>query len=146
MTLRANLDAITTQLTQRLLQLQFEMTLQAYSKLILMDSPGIVAPVVDTGRYRASWAIGVNTVNATVHPPVPKGADAATIPAPTPLIPTLALGDVVYLTNSLPYANRIERGWSPKAPDGVAGLVAAELRIAFPRLAANIRSGVISGQ
>jgi len=32
------------------------------------------------------------------------------------------LGDIVYLANNLPYAQRLEDGWSQQAPEGMVKL------------------------
>lgn len=40
----------------------------------------------------------------------------------------LPVGDVVYLTNSLPYAQRLEHGWSKQAPRGMVRLSAIEFK------------------
>ena len=37
-------------------------------------------------------------------------------------------GDVVFLINNLPYAERIEDGWSPQAAGGVVGVSIAEFQ------------------
>lgn len=80
------------------------------------------SPVL-TGRFRASWTIALGQVDPTVAPPVPKGG-LATVAAPQ--IPAVAFGDVVYLANSLPYARRLEYGWSQQAPAGMVRITAAE--------------------
>jgi hypothetical protein len=92
-----------------------------------MDSPGILAPVVRTGRYRSNWALGVGSPN--LSQPGQAGTPGAPTPAPTtpPHLPAMDLGQIVYLTNSLPYSQAIEAGKSPKAPQGVVGPVVADL-------------------
>ena len=59
---------------------------------------------VDTGRLRSNWFLGVNKVANS------EGEVSYNI----------KLGDVVYLTNNLPYARRIEyEGWSNQASNGM---------------------------
>ena len=41
-------------------------------------------------------------------------------------VPAKAAGKTYYLTNCLPYAWRLETGWSRQAPNGMVGLVAVE--------------------
>lgn len=121
---------ILTTLEQRLKHLQFEVVVTAWSKLVLMDSPGILAPVVLTGRYRSNWTIGVGAPNPT-NPSTPgRGGTpgAPSSPPSQPALPAMTLGQTVYLTNSLPYSGRIERGHSRKAPAGVVGPVVRELQ------------------
>lgn len=63
---------------------------------------------VDTGRLRGNWMLGVNSPNA-------EGL-------------SIKLGDVVYITNNLPYARRIEYGYSKQAPEGMLRRTIAEHR------------------
>jgi hypothetical protein len=43
-------------------------------------------------------------------------------------IPGQAAGLVFYLTNNVPYAQRIEDGWSRQAPNGLVALTAVEFQ------------------
>jgi hypothetical protein len=114
-------------LETRLRQLQFETVVTAWSKLVLMDSPGILAPVVLTGRYRSNWTIGVGAPNTSTRQTAGRpGAPVA--PPSQPALPGMTLGQTVYITNSLPYSGRIEAGHSRKAPAGVVGPVVRELQ------------------
>lgn len=114
-------------LETRLRQLQFEAVVTSWSKLVLMTSPGINAPVVLTGRYRANWSVGIDAPNTSTHEV--SGRPGAPAAAPSqPALPALTLGSTVYITNSLPYSGRIEAGHSRKAPAGVVGPVVAELQ------------------
>lgn len=131
---------ILTTLETRLRQLQFETVVTAWSKLVLMTSPGINAPVVLTGRYRSNWTIGVGAPNTSTHET--SGRPGAPASAPSqPAVPGLTLGQTVYITNSLPYAGRIEQGHSRKAPAGVVGPVVAELQQEFGAIVQQIARG-----
>lgn len=114
-------------LETRLRQLQFETVVTAWSKLVLMTSPGINAPVVLTGRYRSNWTIGVGAPNTSTHQTAGRAGAPAAAPS-QPALPAMTLGQPVYITNSLPYAGRIEQGHSRKAPAGVVGPVVRELQ------------------
>lgn len=72
---------------------------------------------VDKGRYRASHRVSVNTVDASVEP---EGQDTYGLPSSAE-ISNAKFGDTVILSNNLPYAQRIEDGWSGQAPAGVYG-------------------------
>ena len=79
---------------------------------VIKDSP------VDTGRFRGNWqtstsspATGV-TINVS-----PSGSSA--ISAMTSLVQSLNDGRVTFLTNNLPYAERLEYGYSKQAPGGM---------------------------
>jgi hypothetical protein len=77
------------------------------------------------GRFRGSWDYGVGTE--------PSGADTIDASGETSIgritdgMPEQALGQVHYIINALPYAERIENGWSRQAPQGVVGLTVIEL-------------------
>lgn len=86
---------------------------EAYT-LILYHSP-IEQVETDPIHYKDYHKLLVN--GQEVHPPVEIGVN-----------------DVVKITNLLPYARRIERGWSPQAPDGVYALVAEILREKYGKL------------
>lgn len=127
-------------LETRLRQLQFEVVTIAWSKLVLMDSPGITAPVVLTGRYRSNWVIGVGSPNTST--PGSGGTPGAPSAAPSaPSFPAMQLGQTVYITNSLPYSGRIERGHSRKAPQGVVGPVVRDLQQDLGGIVEQIASG-----
>lgn len=82
----------------------------------------ITGSAVDTGRFRANWVPGINAVNPTAsNAPDPSGAGA--LGAITSAIPKP--GGVFYITNSLPYARRLEyEGWSKQMPAGVVRITA----------------------
>ena len=63
---------------------------------------------VDTGRYQGAHHFSLNA-------PSYAESGATVIRVPVGEYP------VVYLQNNLPYAERIENGWSKKAPTGVYG-------------------------
>jgi hypothetical protein len=78
-----------------------------------------LSPVL-TGRYRASWNLNENTPDlgpASAFSKQPPQGTSLNAPS---LTPADSLYPVLYLTNGLPYAVRIEEGWShTKAPQGV---------------------------
>lgn len=100
---------------------------------VVMRSP------VDTGRFRANWQYGVGQPNPTVLEAVDKEG-ATTIARIAAGSATARLGDVIYLSNSLPYALRLEAGWSQRAPAGMVGLTVAEFQSAVNRSAAEART------
>lgn len=78
------------------------------------------------GRFRANWQYGLDAPNpATTEDIDPSGA--ATIAAIVGKVGDEPAGHIHYLTNSLPYALRIEDGWSYRqAPQGVVGITILE--------------------
>lgn len=79
---------------------------------VILDSP------VDTGRFRGNW----QTTTANPATGIAGGIDptgAATIAAMTAFVESLKGGRVTFLTNNLPYAQRLEYGYSGQAPEGM---------------------------
>jgi hypothetical protein len=81
------------------------------------------------GRFRGGWQLGVDIRPAGDTGRIDPTGDA-TRQAIYAEIPDDAAGKVYYLTNNVPYANRIEDGWSRQAPAGLVGLTAIE----FPQM------------
>jgi hypothetical protein len=78
---------------------------------------------VDTGRFRANWSYGYGS--APTGAAKPGGTSRS--PAPAAPLPKIAQGiGVHYLVNNLPYAQRLEYGWSKKAPAGMVRITAVE--------------------
>jgi hypothetical protein len=85
------------------------------------------------GRFRANWQYGFNSIdrkttdklNRTKYPDY----ESAGLSVDGLLkIPKDAAGSVYYITNSLPYADRLENGWSRQAPHGMVGLTVLEYK------------------
>lgn len=98
------------------------------------------APVnYEPGRFRANWMLGIDDVNDTTSEE--RDIDGgATLDRIVGSVPINAAGHVYYLTNSLPYADRIENGWSTQAPAGVVALTVIE----FGSIAEQARLKVLS--
>lgn len=79
------------------------------------------------GRFRANWQLGVDTVpSGEVAAPDPSGE--ATQGRIVAQVPDDAAGKTYWLVNNLPYAQRIEDGWSRQAPTGLVGLTVVEFQ------------------
>ena len=80
----------------------------------------VVRSPVDTSAYRSNHRVSIGSVdksfdvNDTGNDALSKGI--RTIQAGG------GLGKIVYISNSLPYAERLENGWSGQAPQGVYSL------------------------
>lgn len=80
---------------------------------------------VDTGRFRANWQYGAVTIDTGTS----TGEDrtgASTIARLGQRIAGLQAGQTIFITNSLPYARKLEYGHSQQAPGGMVRLTAAE--------------------
>lgn len=116
MTVAQDIQKIQLHLTQNMTQVLVLLMAEVDAQL------KIKSPVLH-GRLRASWTIGVGQIDPTVAPEVTSGV----IATPEPRIPAISMGQTVYHANSLPYARRIEYGWSKKAPAGMVRVTAAEV-------------------
>ncbi len=80
---------------------------------------------VDTGHFRANWQLGVGSLPSGVVSGVdPSGAGLGN--RVIAHIPADASGKVYYLSNNLPYAQRLEHGYSKQAPQGIVGRTVVE--------------------
>lgn len=77
------------------------------------------------GHFRGNWQLGVGRV--------PTGELNRTDPSGTKVraeihaaIPQKAAGPIYHLVNNVPYAQRLEHGYSRQAPQGVVGLTVSE--------------------
>ena len=84
---------------------------------------------VDTGAFRASWAVGVEKKPDAKYD-VPKGSKLTPAAAAAKAmrqgmveVNKIDLRNDVYISNHLPYAEPLEKGHSKQAPAGVVGPV-----------------------
>ena len=84
-----------------------------------------MTPVL-SGRARAGWGISVGAASEempsegeTSYPPPDLGRAIATLAE-------FRLGDDINVTNNLPYIERLNAGWSKKAPAGFVDLALEE--------------------
>lgn len=86
---------------------------------------------VDTGRFRGNWQFGIGAVpNGTVEVDDKGGAQAQ---AEAAKALNAKLGGVIYYVNNLPYARRLEYGYSNQAPQGMVRLSVGEFRSAVAK-------------
>ena len=85
-----------------------------------------VSPV-DQGTFRANWmtAIGAPSLLVTAD------TDNNAVARGAAVLASLPPFSVVYLTNNLPYARRLEDGYSQKAPAGVVQVSVANVASVF---------------
>jgi hypothetical protein len=102
---------------------------------VVMRSP------VDRGQFRNNWFAGVGQPVVKTTEAVDKSGAAAIAGIGT-VVATARLGDVVYVSNSLPYALRLENGWSKKAPAGMVGITVTEFQAAVDRSVAAAKAEV----
>jgi hypothetical protein len=80
---------------------------------------------VDTGRFRGNWQTTVaNPATGTLQAEDKGGS--ASIAAGVGALTNAKAGDTVWIVNNLPYAQRLENGWSDQAPTGMVRLTVNE--------------------
>lgn len=78
------------------------------------------------GRFRGNWQYGLDQINHFTDFSIDKSGQP-TIAAIVGKVQERVLGHIHYITNTLPYANRLEDGWSHRqAPTGVVGITVLE--------------------
>lgn len=96
-------------------------TLLGLTSRIVKRSP------VDTGRFRNNWQASTGTPATGQVQGTDKTGNKAVDAARTQ-VNKLEMGQDFYLSNNLPYAHRLEFGWSKQAPSGMLRLSIAELQ------------------
>jgi hypothetical protein len=74
------------------------------------------------GQFRSNWQCGVGAINAATGDAPGSDAKGRTALA----VATWKPGQTIFLTNSLPYANRLENGYSKQSPVGMVRLTVQE--------------------
>jgi hypothetical protein len=81
---------------------------------------------VDTGRARSNWLVTIGAPSGRTVPPHSPGKGGSTvgdntrsaISAGGAVIGSRPKGRVIFITNNLPYIERLNQGWSAQAPAG----------------------------
>lgn len=79
---------------------------------------------VDTGRFKGNWNVSTTTPNLSLSATM-NGARGLSEAQKALNIPA---GGVAFLSNGLPYARRLEFGYSQQAPAGMVRLSVREFR------------------
>lgn len=88
--------------------------------LDLLASVVSLSPV-DTGRFRGNWQIGIGRLDTTTSTKTDETGELTIARGRDALIIWEA-GLPIWIGNSLPYAQRLEHGWSHQAPSGMVRL------------------------
>lgn len=116
-----NLEKLANELTD-------ELMLKVTKKIALQALGGVVRKSpVDTGRFRGNWNVSIGEPNWTTTFEVDKSGPA-TIARGEEVITSIPPYRVIWIANGLPYARRLETGWSKQAPLGVVAITAAEIQ------------------
>lgn len=86
------------------------------------------------GRFKNNWQIGIGSMNTDTGRAANSSGDGA-LAAFSATIKAWKPGQTIYLTNSLPYAYRLEHGWSKQAPSGMVKLAVQNFNQALAKAA-----------
>ena len=104
-----------------------QLNLLVKAAVLTADQRLKLASPVDTGRFRASWAIGQNAAPSKGQP---EGQYPNNVP-PTAVNYSLGnerIGNVYSIHNNLIYAEPLARGHSKQAPDGWVDSIAKDVQ------------------
>lgn len=94
-----------------------------------MFSDIMMASPVDTGAFRGNWMLSVGSPNLTTNASAALPNDGAALGAINAAVAASvgkdAIGKTIFFTNSMPYAYRLEHGWSKQAPAGMVAVTVA---------------------
>lgn len=93
--------------------------LEVYSSVV-MRSP------VDTGRFRGNWNLSLAGFDPSVSELTDKEGAASIARASISIADYK--GGSIYISNNLPYAKRLEDGWSKQAPVGMLRITVVEFQ------------------
>lgn len=80
---------------------------------------------VDTGRARGNWMCSVSNYTLQQTGVIDKSGSSAMTDA-AKVVEQAKAGDIIYLTNTLPYILQLEEGSSQQAPQGMVSLTIRE--------------------
>lgn len=76
---------------------------------------------VDTGRFKNNWQTGIGGMDKSISAAADLGG-AGALARLAAQVATWKPGQSIFISNSLPYAYRLETGWSKQAPTGIVRL------------------------
>lgn len=82
---------------------------------------------VDTGRFRGNWITSVGGISGATFDRVDPSGSVPINEGASDLMAYPNTMPPIYIQNNLPYANRLENGWSRQAPGGMVALTIAEI-------------------
>lgn len=92
---------------------------------------------VDTGRFKNNWNYGNDAINRAASWEAGKDGSSS-INRIVQGANAWQPGQTIYITNSLPYAKRLEDGWSKQAPAGMVKITVANFQSAIREAAAQL--------
>lgn len=97
--------------------------------VVLVAQGTVLGSPVDTGRFRSNWQFGKVLPQGTL--PSVDTSGAATIAKIAGQVTSLKAGGECWVVNNLPYAGKLEYGYSQQAPSGMVRVTLANLPAAL---------------
>jgi hypothetical protein len=97
--------------------------------VVLVAQGTVLGSPVDTGRFRANWQFGRVLPQGALDQVDKSGA--AAIARMAGQVTSVKAGGEVWIVNNLPYAGKLEYGYSQQAPSGMARITLANLPAAL---------------
>lgn len=108
--------------------------------LVEIDKSLVMKSPVDTGRFKSNWVLGNGVVSYDTNESTSSTPYGFYDNNNVISINSLSInGQTIYITNSLPYAARLETGYSGQAPAGMVGITLAEVNSIANRVGASLR-------
>ena len=117
-----------------------KLKLETVVRKTVIDMGGAMVKMspVDTGRFKGNWQYANGGMDAsTGAAPDPSGA--ASIGRIVQGVASWKPGETMWITNSLPYAQRLETGWSKQAPAGMVRVTMANFEAHFAQALGEVK-------
>lgn len=113
--------------------LRYEVVIRTVTLSVVSEV--IARSPVDTGRFRGNWQVGLGAANLATTQEVDKGG-GGTIARAASRLAAWVFGRrlapiLIVISNNLPYAKRLENGWSQQAPTGMVAVTVAQFSAFF---------------
>lgn len=93
---------------------------------------------VDTGRFKNNWQTGIGGMDKNISAAADLGG-AGALARLTAQVAAWKPGQSIFISNSLPYAYRLETGWSKQAPSGMVRLTVQNFEQAVAKAAKGLK-------
>ena len=87
-----------------------------------LDRSVVLGTPVDTGRARGNWFPSVGSPSSEVNQNASDKSGAATLGKIEEVVGKVQIGNIVWLSNNLPYIVPLENGHSKQAPSGMVDI------------------------
>lgn len=99
---------------------------------IVLKSP------VRTGRFRNNWYPAIGTISGEMNISAMDPAGSASLSRIQSVVSQFGPNKVIYMSNNLPYANKLEYGYSRQAPVGMVRVSIASFQAYLDTAAAGV--------